>query len=131
MYGEGNGNPLQYSCLENLIDRGGWQATVRGVARVGHDLATKPPPPPPPPHICIWENMYIYTITHNWAKSCSNFLWCYNSVYKNKTQINKIQTSFKTGMIINFFIGWMLKSQQSNYYLDSSISEVVYINNIK
>jgi len=36
--GEGNGNPLQYSCLENPIDRGAWQAIVHGVARVGHDL---------------------------------------------------------------------------------------------
>ena len=41
--GEGNGNLLQYSCLENPTDRGAWQATVHGVARVGHDLATKPP----------------------------------------------------------------------------------------
>ena len=31
--GEGNGNPLQYSCLENLMDRGAWQATVHGVAK--------------------------------------------------------------------------------------------------
>ena len=30
--GEGNGNPLQYSCLENLMD-GAWQATVHGVAK--------------------------------------------------------------------------------------------------
>ena len=29
---EGNGNPLQYSCLENPMDRGAWQAAVRGVA---------------------------------------------------------------------------------------------------
>ena len=43
--GEGNGYPLQYSCLENPIDRGVWQATVHGVARVGYDLVTKPPPP--------------------------------------------------------------------------------------
>jgi len=35
--GEGNGNPLQYSCLENPMDRGAWQATVYGVARVGHN----------------------------------------------------------------------------------------------
>ena len=42
--GEGNGNPLQYSCLGNLIDRGAWQAIGHGVTRVGHDLATKPPP---------------------------------------------------------------------------------------
>ena len=34
--GEGNGNPLQYSCLENPRDRGAWQATVHGVSRVGH-----------------------------------------------------------------------------------------------
>ena len=39
--GEGNGNPLQYSCLENPKDRGAWWATVHGVARVGHDLGTK------------------------------------------------------------------------------------------
>ena len=31
--GEGNGNPLQYSCLENLMDRGAWQATVNGVTQ--------------------------------------------------------------------------------------------------
>ena len=30
--GEGNGNPLQYSCLENLMDRGAWWAKVLGVA---------------------------------------------------------------------------------------------------
>ena len=29
------------------MDRGAWRATVHGVTRVGHDLATKPPPPPP------------------------------------------------------------------------------------
>ena len=46
--GEENGNPFQYSCLENLMDRGSWWATVHGVTRVGHDLTTKPPPPPPP-----------------------------------------------------------------------------------
>ena len=30
---EGTGNPLQYSCLENPMDRGAWWATVRGVAK--------------------------------------------------------------------------------------------------
>ena len=39
--GEGNGNPVQYSCLENTMDRGVRQATVHGVTRVGHNLATK------------------------------------------------------------------------------------------
>ena len=41
---ERNGNPLQYSCLENPMDGGTWQGTVHGVERVGHDLATNPPP---------------------------------------------------------------------------------------
>ena len=31
--GEGNGNPLQYSCLENSMDRGAWWATVHGVSK--------------------------------------------------------------------------------------------------
>ena len=39
--GEGNGNPLQYSSLENSIDRGAWQTTVHGVERAWHDLGSK------------------------------------------------------------------------------------------
>ena len=31
--GEGNGNPLQYSCLENPMDRGAWQSAVQGVVK--------------------------------------------------------------------------------------------------
>ena len=31
--GKGNGNPLQYSCLENPMDRGAWRATIHGVAK--------------------------------------------------------------------------------------------------
>ena len=31
--GEGNGNPLQYSCLGNPMDRGGWRATVYGISK--------------------------------------------------------------------------------------------------
>ena len=34
---EGNGNPLQYSCLQNPKDVGTWLATVHGVIRVGQD----------------------------------------------------------------------------------------------
>ena len=39
--GEGNGNPLQYSCLGNPKDKGVWWATVHGLQRVGHDLVTR------------------------------------------------------------------------------------------
>ena len=44
--GEGHSNPLQYSCLENLMDRGAWWSTVHGVAksqtRVSIHAATRP-----------------------------------------------------------------------------------------
>ena len=54
----GNGNPLQYSFLENSMGRGAWQATVHGVARVRHDWATKPPP-------CIKEQTGISLVKKN------------------------------------------------------------------
>jgi len=39
--GEGNGTPLQYSCLENPMDRGAWWAIVHGVAKSWNDWMTK------------------------------------------------------------------------------------------
>ena len=36
-FGRGHGNPLQYSCLENPMDRGAWRATIHGVANLRHD----------------------------------------------------------------------------------------------
>ena len=38
--GGSNGNPLQYSCLENPTDRGAWQATIHGVAKSQTQLST-------------------------------------------------------------------------------------------
>ena len=35
--GRVDGNPLQYSCLEDPHDKGAWQATIHGVQKVGHD----------------------------------------------------------------------------------------------
>ena len=40
-FGKGNGNPLQYSCLENPMDRGAWQATIHGVAKSETRLKTR------------------------------------------------------------------------------------------
>ena len=57
--GEGNDNPLQYSCLGNLIDRGIWQAIVHGVTRVGHDLVTKPPP-------CLYSRLKTNNDNKTW-----------------------------------------------------------------
>ena len=50
---EGNGNPLQYSCLENPMDRGAWRATVHGVAQSRTRLS---------------DFTFIFTFTiHSWA----------------------------------------------------------------
>ena len=38
--GEGNGNPLQYSCLENPMDRGGWWVTIHGVTKSQTQLSS-------------------------------------------------------------------------------------------
>ena len=38
--GEGNGNPLYYSCLENSVDRGAWQPTTHGVVKSWTQWAT-------------------------------------------------------------------------------------------
>ena len=56
--GGGNGSTLKYSCPENPMDRGAWQATVHVIARVGHDLATKPPPLPP--HYLLKVERFIH-----------------------------------------------------------------------
>ena len=58
--GEGNGNLLQYSCLENAMDRGAWSAAVHGEARVGHNWVS--------------EHTHTHTRTHThtqtkWRKS--------------------------------------------------------------
>ena len=39
--GEGHGNSLQYSCLENSMDRGAWQATVHGIAQLSDWARTR------------------------------------------------------------------------------------------
>ena len=39
--GGGNGNPLQYSCLENPMTKGAWWTSPWGHGRVGHDLAAE------------------------------------------------------------------------------------------
>ena len=69
--GGGDGNPLQYSCLENPMDRGAWQATSIGSQRVGHywsDLA------------CIQELNLLFNLGENWQlhnDGCSNpWRWC-------------------------------------------------------
>ena len=78
--GEGNGNPLQYSCLENFMDRGGWRVMVHGVAKESDmtEWLTQ---------FCY--NIRIYMIAHNLVKSSHlkiiNLIFCAKTltVYKD------------------------------------------------
>ena len=56
--GEGNGNPLQYSCLENSMDGGAWWATVHGVAKSWTQLSNFTQ------YIYIYIYVYIYNLIH-------------------------------------------------------------------
>ena len=57
--GEGNGNPLQYSCLENLMDRRAWLATVHGVAKSQTWLSTHTHMYTTPSFIHLSANTYL------------------------------------------------------------------------
>ena len=50
----GNGNPLQYSCLENPMDRGAWQAAVHGATKSRKQLK----------HVCMYTHTYTHTHTN-------------------------------------------------------------------
>ena len=76
--GKGNGNPLQYSCLENPVDRGAWRATVHGFAESGmieqlhfHDI------------LQIWKT---------WSRNTCLMKWFYIIIFC--TQVTVIQTKF-------------------------------------
>ena len=57
--GEGNGNPLQYSCLENPMDGGAWQATVHGVESRTR-LSDFTPLTPWMTHVDVWQKPTQY-----------------------------------------------------------------------
>ena len=95
--GEGNGNPLQCSCLENPMDRGTWRATVHGVARIKHNLATKPPPPLYLSSIPLYFSyiFFILLYTHGALRllSCLGY-------FKNVAVKNGVYTFFKLEFIL-------------------------------
>ena len=74
---EGHGNPLQYSCLGKPMDRGAWWATVHGLQRVGHDLATKQQQPSS--YLIKCPSAWICLIRRDKAFLARSLLkWCYD-----------------------------------------------------
>ena len=62
---EGNGTPLQYSCLENPMDRGAWWAAVQGTQRVGHYWATE----------LNWTELNFHALEKEMVTHSSVFAW--------------------------------------------------------
>ena len=72
--GEGNGDPLQYSCQGSPMDRGAWQAIVHGWQRAGHDQATNTF------YASLWQSRkligwkplfkYNYSYTYVYTQTC-------------------------------------------------------------
>ena len=85
---EGNGNPLQYSCLENSMNKGTWCATVHGVNnRVGHNLGTKKQQ-----NNFYWKSSWFYLKNTDYILKYNLFLilicyfWFWYLIYKKMYQ---------------------------------------------
>ena len=93
--GEGNGNPLQYSCLGNPMDRGTW-AAVHRIAKLEHDLATKPSPPTFYKYtvFLFFERATILTLPNNNSYAPSlQFMNCFHTRGLTVSQKNKSSVS--------------------------------------
>ena len=101
--GEGNGNPLQYYCLENLMDRGAWQTTVHGVARVRHDLVIKPPP-----------SQAVYILIYYWLDIFQAVLWyCFHQLHEILHLLQYLQFLF-TFTVLEFIICYNVGRMDTN-----------------
>ena len=69
--GGGRGNPLQYPCLENPMDRGAWRATVRGLHRVSHDCSDVAHLQAPSPLLLMIWSAERYP--NGWSMKCTSW----------------------------------------------------------
>ena len=99
---EGNGNPFQYSFLENPTDREAWWAIVQGVARIGYDLVTKPPPPPKMWYIHIVE---YYTVIKKNEIMPFAATWSYKSVILSEVSQTEKEKYHMTSFIWTIYGG--------------------------
>ena len=83
--GEGNSNPLQYSCLENPMDRGAWWATIHRVAKSRTRLSNF--------CVCVWSGTYV-----SWFLNCPEpdleSLQCFQDITDEKRLTCRGRPSF-------------------------------------
>ena len=85
--GEGNGSPLQYSCLENPMDGGAWQATVHGVTKSWTRLSDSPFHALNSVTFCFYFYQFYtisYLVTFEWILNIFIFMSLFSIVCKAK-----------------------------------------------
>ena len=91
--GEGNGNPLQYSCLENPMDRGAWRTTVQGVAESNMTEWLT---------LLHWSTVKTLTFTLKWEGNCrvlsTSVMWA--EFYLNRTQFREYAQKDKDNYLL-------------------------------
>ena len=115
--GEGNGNPLQYSCLENSMDRGAWQAKVHELQRVGHDWTANT--------FTFFHLIHAIRLLSNlrmvwkvkWKKTGDIKLSPYYDSFLSYLNRGKIKEQQETDMlIVSILEWWILFLNFSNFY---------------
>ena len=83
------------------MDRGAWWTTVHGVARVGHDLVTKPPPPPPLKTYLLLAIYFIFILDYGndirQKPNLSDFLFEFKMDCKAAETTRNINNTFDPG----------------------------------
>ena len=97
-FGEGNGNPLQYSCLENTMDRQPGMLQSMGLQRIGHNLATKQ-------QLILYLHLYKFELFFIFSMYLLNaFLYLLeHTEYKNNSFSKLIYESCHLCLLISFF----------------------------
>ena len=111
----GNGNPLQYSCLENPTDRGAWQAAVHGATKSRKQLK----------HVCMYTRTHTHTHTQILFDEASiNSLVISMSLMKNDwtsvlLALNSVQREKLAWFSLKMFIRDPSDSSEYNQHLSS------------
>ena len=118
--GEGNGNPLQYSCLENPMEGGAWQATVHGVAKSRTPLSNFTS------HTSL-QSTQVQTIVHILSNSRAIKTLNIYQLYFNKTVFNHLlspRTIQSHDIILGIRMYWryLLSVSMSSYFFAISSS---------
>ena len=114
--GEGNGNPFQYSCLRNCMDKAVWRARVHGVTRVGHDLVTKQQQPLPfRKEILLFfpvnrEKTSVFvcftSVCHSKSSFSQNKVYLYMTCLFTKLQVHNLLSSVPKLKTQKLYIFW-------------------------